>query len=68
MVPVSTEPKLTEEGKSWRVPAAVPEPLSATMSCPPAMFAAMVSWPARAPVCVGVKVTWIVQLPPAWMD
>lgn len=46
-----------ETGESGRVPAAVPEPLSATMSCPPAMFAAMVSWPVRVPACVGVKLT-----------
>src|ERR1035441_1873583 len=58
----STSPKLNVPGVRLRTGAAVPVPSSATVICPPAALAPMVSCPGRSPVAVGVKLTCIVQL------
>src|SRR4051812_5404016 len=64
--PISTWPKSMAPGLRWTIGGVSPVPLSATESAPPRILTDTESWPVRVPASAGRKVTWMVQLAPAF--
>ena len=67
VVPTTAVAKVSELGDTDATGMA-PVPLSDTTCGLPVALSETVSWPVRVPVAIGVKVTWIEQLPPAATD